>query len=176
MHANRKDNKEMGKNYGCFRYYCRWFLISFLFVNIFFVKLKSIDQTVIDLWCMTNKINGRLNDLLRRRLCVAYSLIRFSLLFFAHRILLPHCVFFSLTLFASMFVSNQFICKQISSWANRLNKCELQTGCCHFIQSNGLGLNLLVVLILRLLSSLSFHRLRTILLHFNSIADILYVL
>lgn len=50
-----------------------WFLISFLFVNIFFVKLKSIDQTVIDLWCMTNKINGRLNDLLRRRLCVAHS-------------------------------------------------------------------------------------------------------
>lgn len=30
---------------------------------IFCVKLKSIDQIVIDLWCMTNKINSRLSDL-----------------------------------------------------------------------------------------------------------------
>lgn len=28
-----------------------------------FVKLKSIDQIVIDLWCITNKINGLFDDL-----------------------------------------------------------------------------------------------------------------
>lgn len=99
-----------------------WFL-SFLLI-FFFVKLKSIDQTVIDLWCMTNKINGRLNDLLRRRLCVVRSFARSLADSLCVVVFFPPVLFVYLGL---MFVSNQFICKQILSWANIMYDCELQT-------------------------------------------------
>lgn len=38
-------------------------IITMHIQTIFCVKLKSIDQIVIDLWCMTNKINSRPSDL-----------------------------------------------------------------------------------------------------------------
>lgn len=47
------------------------------------VKLKSIDQTVIDLWCMENKINGRHHDLYATLLLLLLFLLLLVLLLVA---------------------------------------------------------------------------------------------
>lgn len=60
-----------------------FFFVRFLWCFCSFVKLKSIDQTVIDLWCMANKINGHHHDLYATVFCWL------NFFFGIHFILLP---------------------------------------------------------------------------------------